>query len=270
MLKPKIDKWTEFLKYSQKHNPLIVDCQALCIFSRDYEGTNDPYRLLALAGKYLIFYEISEFMAIYPDAELDNIPMLKNYIYMMNAFFESEERKRLFDSQDPEKPLTEEDVKAVLKVLKNYSPINRNIDPRVCLIHDYVRKAGSLVDLPPEKLWPELYRLNNDWLLDATVNLSLISFDSVQKLIESYLSNQIARSVKYQQQSHNWGREFDEYFTELKALEYSDKTAKTLARKRFIAAHPIYEESSSGREPGYAMETLHRYHQMFLKSKNSG
>lgn len=268
MQETKIDKWTEFLEYSKNREPLIVPRKALRIFSSNYENIKDPHYLLARVGRNLVLYEIDELLAIYPDRELDHTPMLKNYIYIMNTLLGGEEKMRLFDSQALEKPLTERGVGTILKVLKEYPPVNKNIDPRVRFIHDYVRKSGSLVNLPPEKLWPGLYQLSNDWLLDAIVNLSLIPFDSIQKLIESYLSNQIARSAKYRQQSHKWGREFDEYFTALKALGYRDKTAKTLARKRFMKAYPIYEESSSGREPGYAMETLHRYHQMFLKSEN--
>lgn len=67
-----------------------------------------------------------------------------------------------------------------------------------------------------------------------------------------------------------WGKEFDGYLKKYLKQKFREKTAKTYARRDFIAAHPLPKNPDeildSGVLPGHTMAALRRYHRTYLDS----
>ena len=72
------------------------------------------------------------------------------------------------------------------------------------------------------------------------------------------------RHEKALQRSIQWGAEYDVYLQKHLAAGLNLKIAKTLAKRDFIAAHPLTADGDD--YPGHSNPALRRYHQAYLQS----
>lgn len=78
------------------------------------------------------------------------------------------------------------------------------------------------------------------------------------------------RHCKAHERAIRWGREYHEYLQKHLALGFREKTAKSAARRDFIAAHPRPKNADdlirTDEFPGLSTPSLRRYHNAYLHS----
>ena len=78
------------------------------------------------------------------------------------------------------------------------------------------------------------------------------------------------RHCKAHERAIRWGREYHEYLQKHLALGLREKTAKSAARRDFIAAHPRPKNADdlirTDEFPGLSTPSLRRYHNAYLHS----
>lgn len=78
------------------------------------------------------------------------------------------------------------------------------------------------------------------------------------------------RHCKAHERATRWGREYHEYLQKHLALGLREKTAKSAARRDFIAAHPRPKNADdlilTDEFPGLSTPSLRRYHNAYLHS----
>ena len=79
------------------------------------------------------------------------------------------------------------------------------------------------------------------------------------------------RHCKAHERAIRWGQEYHEYLQKHLALVLREKTAKSAARRDFIAAHPRPKNADdlirTDEFPGLATPSLRRYHNIYLNSR---
>ena len=114
------------------------------------------------------------------------------------------------------------------------------------------------LNLPPEML-RELAACRKD--SEAAV------YACLQKIIddaEKFRKFHRKRHEKALQRSIQWGAEYDVYLQKHLAAGLNLKIAKTLAKRDFIAAHPLTADGDD--YLGHSNPALRRYHQAYLQS----
>lgn len=114
------------------------------------------------------------------------------------------------------------------------------------------------LNLPPEML-RELAACRTD--SEATV------YACLQKIIndaEKFRQFHRKRHEKALRRSIQWGAKYDVYLQKHLAAGLNLKIAKTLAKRDFIAAHPLTADGDD--YPGHSNPALRRYHQAYLQS----
>lgn len=89
----------------------------------------------------------------------------------------------------------------------------------------------------------------------------------LQKIIddaEKFRKFHRKRHEKALQRSIQWGAKYDVYLQKHLAASLNLKIAKTLAKRDFIAAHPLTADGDD--YPGHSNPALRRYHQAYLQS----
>ena len=89
----------------------------------------------------------------------------------------------------------------------------------------------------------------------------------LQKIIddaEKFRKFHRKRHEKALQRSIQWGAKYDVYLQKHLAAGLNLKIAKTLAKRDFIAAHPLRADGDD--YPGHSNPALRRYHQAYLQS----
>ena len=78
------------------------------------------------------------------------------------------------------------------------------------------------------------------------------------------------RRCKAHERAIRWGREYHKYLQKHLALGLREKTAKSAARRDFIAAHPRPKNADdlirTDEFPGLSTPSLRRYHNAYLNS----
>ena len=78
------------------------------------------------------------------------------------------------------------------------------------------------------------------------------------------------RHCKAHERAIRWGREYHEYLQKHLAAGLREKTAKSAARRDFIAAHPRPKNADelirTDEFPGLSTPSLRRYHNVYLNS----
>ena len=120
------------------------------------------------------------------------------------------------------------------------------------------------LNLPPEMLC-ELAACRKD--SEAAV------YACLQKLIddaEKFRKFHRKRHEKALQRSIQWGAEYDAYLQQHLAAGLKLKTARTAARRDFIAAHPRPKNADDfirvNEFPGLSVPSLRHYHKAYLES----
>ena len=120
------------------------------------------------------------------------------------------------------------------------------------------------LNLPPEML-QELAACRKD--SEATV------YACLQKIIddaEKFRQFHRKRHEKVLQRSIQWGAEYDAYLQKHLAAGLKLKTARTAARRDFIAAHPRPKNADDLMKqdefPGLSAPSLRHYHKAYLES----
>ena len=114
------------------------------------------------------------------------------------------------------------------------------------------------LNLPPEMLH-ELAACRKD--SEAAV------YACLQKIIddaEKFRQFHRKRHEKALRWSIQWGAEYDVYLQKHLVAGLNLKIAKTLAKRDFIAAHPLTADGDD--YPGHSNPALRRYHQAYLQS----
>ena len=91
--------------------------------------------------------------------------------------------------------------------------------------------------------------------------------ENLQKIIddaEKFRKFHRKRHEKALRRSIQWGAEYDVYLQKHLAAGLNLKIAKTLAKRDFIAAHPLTADGDD--YPGHSNPALRRYHQAYLQS----
>jgi hypothetical protein len=74
------------------------------------------------------------------------------------------------------------------------------------------------------------------------------------------------RHEKALTRSIRWGAEYDSYLQKHLAAGLRPKTAKTAAKRDFIAAHPLADANDTDEFPGRSNPALKRYHEAWRHS----
>ena len=115
---------------------------------------------------------------------------------------------------------------------------------------EMLRKLLALQNLPE----PERY-----------IHLSKIFQDA-----EKFQAFHSRRRCKAHERAIRWGREYHKYLQKHLALGLREKTAKSAARRDFIAAHPHPKNADDflkhNEFPGLSAPSLRQYHMAYLES----
>ncbi|MBS1370187.1 MAG: hypothetical protein HPZ91_09570 [Lentisphaeria bacterium] len=113
------------------------------------------------------------------------------------------------------------------------------------------------------QLSPEMLREVLAWRnlpeTEVHVRLSMIFHDA-----EQYRCFHRRRHEKALVRSIRWGAEYDAFLQKHLAAGLSQKIAKTIAKRDFIAAHPLTADGDD--YPGHSNPAIKRYHQAYLQS----
>ena len=125
------------------------------------------------------------------------------------------------------------------------------------------------IDVEKLNLSLEMYRkllaLQNLPETERYIRLSKIFQDA-----EKFQAFHSRRHCKAHERAIRWGREYHEYLQKHLALWLREKTAKSAARRDFIAAHPRPKNADdlirTDEFPGLSTPSLRRYHNAYLHS----
>ena len=125
------------------------------------------------------------------------------------------------------------------------------------------------IDVEKLNLSLEMYRkllaLQNLPETERYIRLSKIFQDA-----EKFQAFHSRRRCKAHERAIRWGREYHKYLQKHLALWLREKTAKSAARRDFIAAHPRPKNADdlirTDEFPGLSTPSLRRYHNAYLHS----
>ena len=125
------------------------------------------------------------------------------------------------------------------------------------------------IDVEKLNLSLEMYRkllaLQNLPETERYIRLSKIFQDA-----EKFQAFHSRRHCKAHERAIRWGREYHIYLQKHLAAGLREKTAKSAARRDFIAAHPHPKNADdlilTDEFPGLSTPSLHRYHNAYLHS----
>ncbi len=120
------------------------------------------------------------------------------------------------------------------------------------------------LNLSPEIL-QEVLALQDLPETERYIRLSKIFQDA-----EKFQAFHSRRHCKAHERAIRWGREYHEYLQKHLAAGLREKTAKSAARRDFIAAHPRPKNADelirTDEFPGLSTPSLRRYHNAYLNS----
>ncbi len=160
------------------------------------------------------------------------------------------------------KPFTKESAIRYLKFMEKLPPPKQKLPEPYHFIYGMIRQILHICDLPEEQQVIQLYQIAILWD-QKILHISIPAKELLSKA-EAFQYQHKSRRRESQKYSIQWGLEYDSYLQKYLKQGYRMKTAKTAARKDFIAAHPLNDDSA--RCPGHSNPALKRYHKAYLDS----
>ena len=253
------DIWKKRICDDEASELLVLDCRVLSVFHTDDDLRLEPRKWLAMTERNLVELHRKSL-----EIEQENLP--RRYYAEMRDFWKNnpELLRNAFTKEFP----NDGDTMNILYAMENYPELPSGLPPPVSLLHGFLDEL-SFLSLD-SGIWMsfELIRKQAEWLALIRNNFSLFPLKEAMEVMNRHLSRYTKKTRHHQEYAVQWGRAFDGYYREALADGKSEKYARTLARRRFVAEHPLprtdAELLNCAHIPGTSMVSLQKYHRKFL------
>ena len=167
-----------------------------------------------------------------------------------------------------ESVLNESETNSYLLYAENLPEPDHVLPEKYHCMYEIIRNLARIRSLSELEKTHKLYAASIAWheYLRAIASAQESFSEKVLFYAENYLFLHQIRSINRREYSRKWGEEYDVYLQKHLRAGICLKTAKTLAKRDFIAAHPQNDENADIC-PGHSNPAIKRYHQAFLKAK---
>lgn len=261
--------WIELMQLAKEKSLLLHRRQSFCVFPETGSLSFEQVKLLTVRN--LTAYQFRLIVEIYNPIPEDLPPEISTYLENITQVLCKNQAYNAIIKES--KTISKADAKLISDVANSFPVIPQNIPDQIKAVDDIRKQAVTVLNKKTaDPDYRSLYDLSVLWFkVLGTEKLQIIPVQKPFEYASYHLKLHESRACHHDDRSIEWGKEYDTYYRQFIREGCCEQTARAKARNRFMEAHPVprtdAELLADVNPPGITRQTLHKYHQAYLKSR---